>query len=119
MKQLWRLSLLQLRDKIDFSWVKSKKTLIQTIVFGVLKFAVVAALTFGVLFLLTYIGFIKTKHDDILPIFTIFLGVMFVLSVASATYNLMKSLYFADDNKVLITLPITANKLFISKLFVY
>ena len=119
MKQLWRLSLLQLRDKIDFSWVKSKKTLIQTIVFGVLKFAVVAALTFGVLFLLTYIGFIKTKHDDILPIFTIFLGVMFVLSVASSTYNLMKSLYFADDNKVLITLPVTPNKLFLSKIFVY
>ena len=119
MKQLWRLSLLQLRDKIDFSWVKSRKTLIQTIVFGVLKFAVVAALTFGVLFLLTYIGFIKTKHDDILPIFTIFLGVMFVLSVASSTYNLMKSLYFADDNKVLITLPVTPNKLFLSKIFVY
>ena len=31
----------------------------------------------------------------------------------------MRTLYFADDNKVLITFPVTANKLFFSKIFVY
>ena len=40
MKQLLQLTLFQLKDKIDMSWMKSKKTLIQSIVFGVLKFAV-------------------------------------------------------------------------------
>ena len=118
MKQFWHLSLFQLKDKIDFSWVKSRKTLIQAIVFGVIKFAVVVALTFGVLFLLTLVGFIK-KYTEALPLFTIFLGVMFILNVGSSTYNLMKTLYFADDNKVLITFPVTANKLFFSKIFVY
>ena len=118
MKQLWRLTLLQLRDKIDFSWMKSKKTLIQSIVFGVLKFAVVVALTFGVLFLLTFVDFVN-KYQDVLPLFTIFLGVVVILNIGSATYNLMKSLYFADDNKVLITFPVTPNKLFFSKILVY
>ena len=118
MKQFWHLSLLQLKDKIDFSWVKSKKTLIQTIVFGVLKFAVVAVVAFALLYLLTLIGFVN-KYQDAVPLFTIFLAVMFVLNVASCTYNLMRTLYFADDNKVLITFPVTANKLFFSKIFVY
>ena len=118
MKQLRQLTLFQLKDKIDFSWVKSKKTLIQSIVFGVLKFAVVIALVYLVLFLLTFVGFIS-KYQDILPLFTMFLTVIFVLSLFSSIYNLTKSLYFADDNKVLITLPVNANKLFFSKLFVY
>ena len=118
MKQLWQLTLLQLRDKIDFSWTKSKKTLIQTIVFGILKFAIVVALTFAVLFLLTFVDFLD-KYDSTLPLLTVFLVVIFALNVGSATYNLMKSLYFADDNKVLITLPVTPNKLFFSKLLVY
>ena len=118
MKQFWHLSLLQLKDKLDFSWVKSKKTLIQTIVFGILKFAIVTGLTFALLYLLTFIGFIN-KYQDPVPLFTIFLTVMFLLNVASSTYNLMKTLYFADDNKVLITFPVTANKLFFSRIFVY
>lgn len=118
MKQLRQLTLFQLKDKIDFSWLKSKKTLIQSIVFGVLKFAVVIALVYLVLFLLTFVGFIS-KYQDILPLFTMFLTIIFVLSLFSSIYNLTKSLYFADDNKVLITLPVNANKLFFSKLFVY
>ena len=117
MKQFWHLSLFQLKDKIDFSWVKSRKTLIQAIVFGVIKFAIVAALAFALLYLLTLIGFVN-KYQDALPLFTIFLGVMFILNIASSTYNLTRTLYFADDNKVLITFPVTANKLFFSKLFV-
>ena len=118
MKQLFQLTLFQLKDKIDMSWMKSKKTLIQTIVFGFLKFALVVAIVFAVLFALSYVGFIS-KYQDVLPLFTMFLSVITFLSLCSSTYNLTKSLYLADDNKVLITFPVNANKLFFSKLFVY
>ena len=118
MKQLLQLTLFQLKDKIDMSWMKSRKTLIQTIVFGLLKFAVVAAIVYVVLYLLTTVGFLN-KYHDIIHLFTLFLTVTLFLNLCSSTYTLMKSLYFADDNKVLITLPVNANKLFFSKLFVY
>ena len=118
MKQLLQLTLFQLKDKLDMSWMKSKKTLIQTIVFGLLKFAVVAGIVFAILYLLTFVDFIS-KYQDVLPLFTMFLAVITLLNLCSSTLNLMKSLYFADDNKVLITLPVNANKLFFSKLFVY
>ena len=118
MKQLFQLTLFQLKDKIDMSWMKSRKTLIQSIVFGVLKFLLVVAIVFAVLFALSYVGFIS-KYQDVLPLFTMFLAVITFLSLCSSTYNLTKSLYLADDNKVLITVPVNANKLFFSKLFVY
>ena len=118
MKQLLRLTLFQLKDKIDMSWMKSRKTLIQTIVFSVLKFVAVAVIVFGILFLLTKVGFLN-KYHDIIRLFTMFLAVTMFLNLCSSTYNLSKSLYMADDNKVLITFPVNANKLFFSKLFVY
>jgi len=118
MKQLLQLTLFQLKDKIDMSWMKSKKTLIRSIVFGILKFAVVAAVVFVVLYALTRVGFIS-KYQDVLPLFTMFLTVITFLNLCSSTYNLTKSLYLSDDNKVLITFPVNANKLFFSKLFVY
>ena len=118
MKQLLKLTLFQLKDKLDFSWTKSAKTIIQMIVFSVIKFAVVAAIAFGLLFLLSFVGFIS-KYTDVLPMFTVFMTVVIVLNLFSATHDLMKSLYYSNDNKVLITLPVTANQLFFSKLFVY
>lgn len=118
MKQLLQLTLFQLKDKIDMSWMKSRKTLIRSIVFGLLKFAAVAGVVFGVLYALTSVGFIS-KYQDVLPLFTMFLTVITFLNLCSSTYSLTKSLYLSDDNKVLITLPVNANKLFFSKLFVY
>ena len=118
MKQLLQLTLFQLKDKLDFSWIKSKKTIIQTIVFGLMKFVVVAGIAFALLFLLSFVDFIS-KYTDVLPIFTVFMTVIIFLNLLSATHDLMKSLYYSDDNKVLITLPVTANQLFFSKLFVY
>ena len=118
MKQLLRLTLFQLKDKLDFSWIKSKKALIQKIVFGVLRFVIVAALTFAVLFLLSFIEFIK-KYQSTLPLFTVFITLVIFLNLCSSTLNLMKSLYSSDDNKVLITLPVTPNQLFFSKIVVY
>ena len=118
MKKLLTLTLFQLRDKLDFSWVKQKKTLIQSIVFGVLKFLIVAALTFGLLFIFTFIE-LFSKRSDTIPLYTVFFVVLFILSLISTTMALTKSLYFDDDNKTLVTLPATSNQLFFSKIFVY
>lgn len=118
MKQLLKLTFFQLKDKIDFSWTKSRKTLIQTIVFGILKFVVVGGISFGLLFLLSFIGFIS-KSRGVLPLFTVFLTLIVFLNMLTATHDLMKSLYYSDDNKVLITFPVTSNQLFFSKLLVY
>ena len=118
MKKLFTLTIFQLKDKIDFSWTKTPKTLIQKIVFGILKFLLFAFLAFAFLYILSFID-IFSKYTDLVPIYTIFFSIMFILSLFSTTVALMNSLYFADDNKVLVTLPATTNQLFFSKIFVY
>lgn len=116
MKHLYALVMMQLKDKLDFSFASSTRRLISKIVFTVLKFLIVAAVAyvvFSVLPLLIFFG--GTPRS--LMVFV--LGLIFLMSLLSCTARLMKTLYFADDNKVLVTMPVNANVLFVSKLIVY
>lgn len=117
MKHLKALVLMQLKDKLDLSFLRAKKTLIRKIVFTLLKFIAVGAITYLFAFLLSLIGlFNKSDTARIMVVLTTFiLGI----SLLSCTVGLVKSLYFADDNRVLITFPVGTNEIFISKLVVY
>jgi hypothetical protein len=49
-------------------------------------------------------------------------SLLFLMLLISTTLSLTRNLYYADDNKVLLTLPVTGNEIFISKLlasFIY
>lgn len=116
MKNFWPLVQIQLKDKIDLSWTKKKSTLIQKIVFGVLKFVLVAGVVFGILFLANFFRFISNK--EFVNLLVSFCAIYFVLDLISCSYHLMKSLYLAEDNKLLVTYPVSAGQLFISKLVV-
>ncbi|MBQ9481763.1 MAG: hypothetical protein IJU84_06340 [Clostridia bacterium] len=116
MKELKALVLMQLKDKLDLGFVKTKKTLIRKIVFTLLKFIIVAAVAFVARYLLGLFMFYNSDTPQIMIVLATFLiGVSFI----TCTVGLVKSLYFADDNKVLITLPVENNIIFLSKLAVY
>ena len=101
MKNFWPLVMMQFRDKLDMSWVKQKKTLIQKIVFFVLKFLLLGGGVFGLLYLLNFL--LIVYKNEIINLYIVFFLLITVLNIISATVGLMKSLYFADDNKVLVT----------------
>ena len=117
MNKFRSLVLIQLKDKLDFSWAKSKKDLIRKIVFMVLQFVLVTGVVAGILFIFVSLGLIHTSMS--VDLYIIFLTIMLILNVISITFGLMKSLYYAEDNKVLATLPVNSNGLFYSKLVVY
>ena len=106
----------QYRDKVDLSWTKTKKTRIQKIVFSILKFIIVAAVVFGILMIVKELFKITTQ---ILSFYLVFLGIYSILNLITVTFGLVKSLYYAEDNKVLVTFPVNSSKLFISKIVVY
>lgn len=113
------LVMMQLKDKIDMSFLSSTKKTISKIVLSIVALAVVTAVIY-VLFLLakmlnifSLVGIIPTSV--VVVIFT----VMMILSILTCTYSLMKNLYFAKDNQVLLTLPVSTNALFASKIIVY
>lgn len=116
MKHLYALVMMQLKDKLDFSFTSSTRRLISKIVFTVLKFLIVAAVAYVVFTALPLLIF---KSGIPIQLMVFVLGLIFLMSLFSCTAGLMKTLYFADDNKVLVTMPVNANVLFVSKLIVY
>ena len=114
--KLWALILVQYKDKVDTSWTYSFKTILQKIVFSLIKFGLIMGSIFGIIKLVTFMFLI---YNEITNLFLIFLGFYTVLNLLSVTFALVKSLYFAEDNKVLATFPTTSTKLFFSKILVF
>ncbi len=117
MKHLKALVMMQLKDKLDFGFLSSTQRTISKIVFSILKFIVVAAISYVVFMLLPMLIFINGRVPSEIMVFIF--GIIFLLSIISSMLGLMKNLYLSDDNKVLITFPVNGNMIFISKLIVY
>lgn len=107
---------LQYRDKVDMSWTKATKTIIQKLVFIILKFAVIFGIVFAALTIVKLLFMVTTQ---ILGFYMVFLGIFAILNLITVTFGLVKSLYYADDNKVLVTYPASSSQLFLSKLIVF
>ncbi len=107
---------LQLKDKIDNSFFK-KSNLLRNIVFLIIKFVVVALVTYFFLFLCRFIGIFY--YSESTTIIIIVMTISLVLSLISSTVQLMHNLYLQEDNKVLITFPVNSNIIFVSKLTVF
>ena len=118
MKRLYALVMMQLKDKVDFSFAKDVKKLITKIVLSIVRFAAITALCYAlVLVCQKVLGLFWPMEIPSVMVFV--LTLFFVLSVISCTAGLVKTMYFADDNKVLVTLPMSENVVFVSKLLVY
>ena len=118
MKKLMALVMMQLKDKLDLSFVKDKKKAITKMILSVVKFATVVALCyFLVLICQKVLGIFYVTETPRVLVFV--LAVIIFLTTLSCMIGLSKTLYFADDNKVLATLPVSNNTLFVSKLLVF
>lgn len=117
MKQIKTLVLMQLRDKIDLSWTKTRKDRIHTVVNFLLKFLFLTVLYAAVLYACSLLNLVY--FSDLPQIMTFVITLVMVMLLFSNTVAITKALYFSEDNKVLITLPVNNNKIFISKLLVF
>ena len=115
--KLFTLVLMQLKNKLDLNVKNNKKQIMRTALFSVLKFGIIAAIVYLLLYLSSFFGLFY--DSDFSRVMVIVLTISLVLSLISCTVELMKNLYFSEDNKVLITFPVDSNKIFISKLIVF
>lgn len=118
MKQLFALVMMQLRDKINLSFAKDRKNLIIKVVLSLVKFIAVTAVCY-LLCVITRQVLVLYYPYETPSVMTFVLTIFFVLSLISCTAGLVKTMYFADDNKVLVTFPLSENVVFISKLLVF
>ena len=117
MNRILALVMMQLKDKVDFSYAKDKKQLLNKIISSAVKFLVVTAVSFLFVFLCRFLGVFS--WTDIPAALVVVVTILFILSVISCTAGLVKTMYLADDNKVLVTFPLGENVVFISKLLVF
>lgn len=120
MSALKTLVIMQLKEKFNLKGrnFKSKQTLFAAI-FGILKFAMVTALCFLMLFLCQKLKLFSLTI--ILPssVLAIVFTIMLIISIVSATMGLTKSMYYSYDNPVLLTLPCRPTQVYLSKLIVF
>ncbi len=118
-KTLSTLVKMQLKEKMDMGYLRSKRQLIFKIVWLLIEFAAITALIFLGFYFIKLFGLFSLVHDIPVSVISIIFFVLLLLSLVTDTIGLMKSLYFSKDNTVLLTFPATPSLVFLSKLVVY
>ena len=124
MKSLYILVMMQLKEQMNFKHVKRRSLrLFNTalaIVVAVLKFAAVTGLCYAFLLVAKHLGLFSFADFPIPDtVISIVFSVMLLFSVISCTVGLTKSMYYARDNAVLLTLPCTPLQVYLSKLVIF
>jgi hypothetical protein len=110
---------MQFQQKMDVSAQKDKKAVLFKTLYTVLGFILATAVLFFVFYIGAFLNVLSLSRTipDYVLIFLV--TVMQLISILSCTYGLMKSFYFSQDNPLLLTFPVMANEVFLSKLIVY
>ncbi len=124
MKNLVILVKMQLKEQFNFKRLDIKNVGIFHIAFSifltVLKFAMVTALCYAFLFVSEFIGIFDLKGRPVPDtMISIVFSVMMALSIFSCVIGLTKSMYYARDNAVLLTLPCLPIQVYLSKLIIF
>lgn len=119
MRNLKTLVMMQLKDKLDFSFMRSKRSLILMIVLEIVKLVAVTAVFFLVFYLC--VAFQIFSFSRVLPdtVINIIFTLIQIMAIVTCTVGLSNALYLSNDNKVLLTLPVTNNQIFVSKLILF
>lgn len=118
-RQLKTLTMMQLKEKLDLSFVRSFRKTLFKIVWLIVEFAAITAICTLIFNYVKILGVFSLVGDIPETVMTVIFSLLFFLSVISSTIGLVKSLYFAKDNMVLLTFPVRPYLAFLSKLAVY
>ena len=117
---LWTLTIMQLKEKMDVSYLRSFQKTLFRVIFFLLEFVAIGAICYALFYVanLFKVFDVNTGQIPANVLITVF-TLMMVLSIVFATVGLVQSLYLSRDNLVLLTFPATPALVFLSKLLVY
>ena len=122
-RENWRalvtLVKMQLKEKMDMGYLRSKRKLIFKTVWLFVEFAAITAVITVLFHFVKLLGLFSLVHDIPVSVISLAFGIMLLLSLVTDTVGLVKSLYFSRDNTVLLTFPATPSLVFFSKLATY
>lgn len=110
---------MQLKEKLDLSFLKSKKQTLFKVIFSILIFASITALAYLILWFCNFLNLFSALNHIPLSFMAFVYFIIFVLNTCTCTLGLSKTLYYSNDNKMLVTYPVNPHNLFLSKMLVY
>lgn len=124
MKNLMILVKMQLKEQLNFKRLEienvSKFHVFVSILGAILKFALVTALCVAFFFAAKLLGLFSQGNLPIpTTVVSFVFSAMLLLAVFSCTVGLTKSMYYARDNAVLLTLPCIPIQVYLSKLIIF
>ncbi len=117
-KDIRTLFAMQIREKMEFSLRRNTRQSIIKIVLFVVEFILVLLLAYGILWLCRYLNIFSPLNIIPISVMSVVVFVLFLFSIITCTVTLSRSLFSADDNKVLATYPTSPNSIYISKICV-
>lgn len=110
---------MQLKDRINLSFLKSVKQTIFKVVLSLLKFALITVVIYFGFYILSYLRLVSLLPGVPENLFEVIFTCLMLLSIVVCSFGLVKTLYFAKDNFMLLTMPVDRTKVFLSKLIVF
>lgn len=124
MKSLFILVMMQLKEQMNFKRYQVENVkffhILLSIVGAIVKFVVVTAFCLGFLIISRMLGLFSFQGLPVPDtVISLVFSVMLLASVISCTVGLTKSMYYARDNAVLLTLPCPSLHVYLSKLIIF
>ena len=124
MKSLYILVMMQLKEQMNFKRGKKEGSrvfrIVLSIISALLKFSAVVGLCYAFLYVSKLLGLFSFAGRPIPDtVISLVFSVMLLMSVISCTVGLTKSMYYARDNAVLLTLPCPSLHVYLSKLIIF
>lgn len=119
MNALKTLVMMQLKDKLDLSFVKSTRGLIFKIVLSIVKLVVVTAVFYLLFTVCNVLGVFSPPGYIPDTVANILFTLIQLMSIVTCTAGITQTLYMTADNRVLLTLPASSSTIFFSKIILY
>lgn len=119
LRDLKTLVMMQLKDKMDLSFVKSKRKTLFKVAAILGQILLSGAAFFLFFFLASALKLFSFSGAVPSELVTAMFTLIFLLAIVTCTVGLTNALYLTADNRVLLTLPVQSNMVFLSKFVLY
>lgn len=113
------LVMMQLRDRLDLSFLRSKRRLLFRIAAEVGQIVLAGGGFFALFYIVSKLMLFSASGYIPPSLITAMLTLILALSTASCTAGLTESLFRSADNRVLLTFPVQPSLVFLSKCVLY
>ncbi|MCL2599350.1 MAG: hypothetical protein FWD76_05545 [Firmicutes bacterium] len=118
-KSFWALTMLQLRNHFGAGELRNPKKLVLSLLWFLVKFAFATGAILGLLKILILQHLIVLGNTLDTKVVVFVGGILILLSLFTSLFSVTKHLYFDPENKIILTMPMSANLVFVSKVLVY